>query len=66
MFLSQIVNVATPKPEVEVADLFRRSLADYLKVGTLSEWEWKTVQLIMKYRTAAMGGYWQQCDQCGQ
>ena len=55
MLLSQFIRVATPKPAVEVADIFRQYLDDYLKVGPLSPQEWQAVQAIMKYLTAAMG-----------
>lgn len=66
MILSQLIKVVPPKPEVEVADIFREHLDEYRQQYGLSPQERKAAQDIMKCRTAAMGGYLQQCDDCGK
>ena len=64
MVLSEIIKVVPPKPELEVADIFREHLDEYRQQYGLSPQEYKAAQAIMKCRTAAMGGYLQQCEDC--
>lgn len=60
------VAVATEKPTHELADVFRHYFDDYLRYHHCTEQEFKAVNAILRCRTAAMGGYVQACDRCGQ
>ena len=56
------------KPELEVADIFRRYAPDYRKNhgGSLSPDQHRVMRAIELCRTAALGGHIDECDHCGQ
>lgn len=64
--LSSLIDVATVKPAVEVADIFRLYFDDYLKAYHCTPEEFAAVNAIIACRTAAAGGFIRQCDQCGK
>lgn len=66
MLLNAFVDVATTKPEYEVADIFREYFDDYLKKYHCTEQEFKAVNDILRCRTAALGGHIWVCDHCGK
>lgn len=65
MILASMIDVATVKPAVEIADIFRLHFEEYLKQYHCTPEEFAAVKAIMKCRTAAMGGHMRSCDQCG-
>lgn len=66
MILTSLIDVATVKPAVEAADIFRLYFADYLKAYHCTPEEFAAVDAIIACRTAAAGGFIRQCDQCGK
>lgn len=66
MLLSSLIDVATVKPAVEVADIFRLHFDDYLKQYHCTPEEFAAVRAIIHCRTATAGGFIRQCDQCGK
>ena len=70
MVLASFIDVATVKPAVEVADIFRAQRApdfdEYLKAYHCTAEEFAAVRALIKCRTAAAGGFIRQCDQCGK
>ena len=66
MFLGSFIDVATVKPAVEVADIFRLHFDDYLKLYHCTPEEFAAVQAIIQCRTAALGGHIRTCDGCGK
>lgn len=66
MILRSLVDVATTKPEIEVADIFRQHFDDYLQGHHCTREEFAAVRAIMNCRTAAMGGHVRVCDGCGK
>lgn len=65
MLLTSLIDVATVKPAIEVADIFRLDFDDYLKTHHCTAEEFAAVNAIIKCRTAAMGGHIRCCDSCG-
>lgn len=65
MILASLVDVATVKPTVEVADIFRLHFDEYLQQYHCTAEEFAAANAIMKCRTAAMGGHVRCCDRCG-
>ena len=55
------------RPELEVADVFRRYGAAYRQqhAGSLSRGQRRVMSAIELCRTAALGGHLEQCDSCG-
>ena len=55
------------RPQLEVADVFRRHGDDFLERygGTLSSVQRRALREIAVCRTAALGGHVETCDQCG-
>lgn len=66
MLLKRIVAVGTTKPEHEVADIFREFGAAYRRKYPTSWKQRKVMNEIVNCRTAALGGYVEQCDTCGK
>jgi Putative transposase/Transposase zinc-binding domain len=66
MILTSLIDVATVKPAVEVADIFRLHFDDYLKAYHCTPEEFAAVNAIIACRTATAGGFIRQCDQCGK
>ena len=66
MVLRSLVHVATKKPEVELADVLRLHLADYLQKYHCTAAEMRALTAIMNCRTALLGGHVRICDACGQ
>lgn len=59
-----VIVYGTPKPEVELADVFNLYGEEYLKNHTLSKSRRDAIHDIMRCRTAALGGHVDQCDEC--
>ena len=66
MILTSLIDVATVKPAVEVADIFRRHFDEYLKEYHCTAEEFAAVRALIKCRTAAAGGFIRQWDRCGR
>ncbi len=66
MVLASFIDVATVKPAVEVADIFRLHFDEYLQTHHCTPEEFAAVRALIKCRTAAAGGFIRQCDQCGK
>jgi hypothetical protein len=64
MLLKGSVLVGTTKPEFEVADVFRKFGAAYRRKYPTSWKQRKVMSEIVNCRTAALGGYVEQCDTC--
>ena len=66
MILASLIDVATVKPAVEVADIFRLHFDDYLKTHHCTAEEFAAVNALIRCRTAALGGHVRVCDHCGR
>lgn len=66
MLFSAFVKVVTTRPEYDIADIFRQYWREYQRRYGLSERQWSVVWNIIRCRTAALGGYIEQCDTCGK
>lgn len=66
MLLKRFVAVGTTKPEYEVADVFRKFGAAYRRRYPTSWKQRKVMSEIANCRTSALGGYVEQCDECGK
>jgi len=66
MLLKGVVKVSTERPKYEVADIFRRYMDEYRRKYKVSLQQLKAINAIMQCRTAALGGYIRQCDECGK
>lgn len=64
--LDRLLDVATVKPAVDLADVFADYFADYLKVAHCTAEQFAAVNAILKCRTAALGGHLRVCDTCGR
>ena len=60
------VAVRTEKPQFEVADVFREYGAAYRRAYPLTEEQSKALWAIANCRTAALGGFVEQCDACAK
>jgi hypothetical protein len=56
---------ASARRRLEVADIFRRHGADFLKRHALEPRQCKVVTALAACRTAALGGHLEVCHQCG-
>ncbi len=65
MLLASLLAERT-RPEHSVAEVFRRWIDDYRGQYKLSYQQAKAVNAICKCRTASLGGYLNQCDNCGK
>lgn len=54
-----------PKPEYEVADIFRQYGEAYRRNYKLTSWQYKVMWDIEHCRTATLGGHVDECDTCG-
>ncbi len=61
----RIVIEGTPKPEVELADVFRLHGEEYLRAHNVSSEKRRVMRDITICRTAALGGHVDECDECG-
>ena len=61
--MTQIIK--TQKPRLEVADILRKHITDYLDAYSLSPQQYKILFNLLNCRTANMGGHIERCDQCG-
>jgi hypothetical protein len=66
MVLRSVIDVATVKPALEVADIFRLHFDEYLQKYHCTPEEFAAVNAIIKCRTAALGGHLRICDGCGK
>lgn len=64
--LRGLIDVATVKPTIELADVLAEHFADYLKVAHCTAAQFAAVNAILKCRTAALGGHLRVCDVCGR
>ena len=55
----------TPRPSLEVADIFRHYAAPYLMSHRASPQQQRVMRVLQACRTAVLGGHVEQCDQCG-
>ncbi len=64
--LERLLDVATVKPTLELADVLAEHFDDYLKVAHCTAAQFAAVNAILKCRTAALGGHLRECDVCGR
>jgi len=64
--VDSFVKVGTVKPEFEVADVIRQYGDAYRRKYHVSWEQEKAMRDIVKCRTAALGGYVEECDTCGR
>lgn len=57
--------IKTQKPHLEIADILRNHITDYLDTYPLSPQQYKIVFNLLNCRTAKLGGHLQRCDHCG-
>jgi hypothetical protein len=55
----------SPRPALEVADIFRQYAEPYLREHGASAQQRRVLRDIGSCRTAALGGHVEQCDRCG-
>ena len=60
----RVIVLGTPKPEVELADVFRLYADEYLSMRGASTEQHKVMRDITHCRTAALGGHVDECDHC--
>jgi hypothetical protein len=66
MLLAPLLKEKTARPKHSIAEVFRRWLDDYREQYELSYQQTKIINAICKCRTAALGGYLNECDTCGK
>jgi len=66
MLLQSFVEVGTKKPKYELADIFREYGEAYRREYYTTYKQRKVMRDIIECRTAALGGYLEQCDACGR
>ena len=66
MLLKTFVAMGTTKPKFEVADVFREYGREYRQKYGVSWKQLKVMLLIERCRTAVMGGFVDECDECGK
>jgi hypothetical protein len=66
MLLGELIQVGTIKPKFEVADVFRKYGDAYRRKHHVSWEQSKAMRDIVNCRTAALGGYVEQCDTCAR
>lgn len=66
MLLKAFVTVETQRPEWDIADVFRKYWREYRQTYGADPWQEQVAQHIMDCRTAKLGGYARQCDNCGK
>ena len=64
MLMGGVIEVATVKPEYEVADVFRQYGAAYRRKYFVTDEQRRAMRDIINCRTAALGGYVEQCNAC--
>ena len=64
--LGRLIDVATVKPTIELADVLAEHFGDYLKVAHCTPEQFAAVNAILKCRTAALGGHLRECEVCGR
>ena len=57
--------IKTQKPPLEIADILRNHITDYLDTYPLSPQHYKIVFNLLNCRTAKLGGHLQRCEHCG-
>ena len=66
MLLESFVAVGTVKPKYEVADVIRQYGDAYRRKYHVSWEQEQAMRDIVRCRTAALGGYVEECDRCGR
>jgi hypothetical protein len=66
MLLKAVVDIATTRPQWDIADIFRKHWREYQRRYGLSDHQARVIRHITECRTAALGGYRTQCDNCGK
>ena len=56
--------IKTQKPRLQIADILRNHIADYLDTYPLSPQQYKIVFHLLNCRTAKLGGHLERCDHC--
>jgi hypothetical protein len=59
-----VIIYGTPKPEVELADVFLLYGQHYLKGHNVSKNQRRAIRDITRCRTAELGGHVDVCDEC--
>lgn len=59
-----ILSENTPKPRVELADIFRLHGEQYCQTHQLTPEQYKVFHAIVNCRTSVLGGHIEQCSQC--
>lgn len=66
MRLKNVAAMGTTRPAVEVADVFRRYGEAYRRKHQMTAGQRKVMEAIVNCRTAALGGYVEECEACGR
>lgn len=66
MLLDAFIRVATVKPQYEVADVLREHGEEYRSQYFVTDEQRRAIRDIINCRTAALGGYVEECDACGR
>jgi hypothetical protein len=66
MLLKPLVQVGTVRPKYDIADVFRQYGAAYRREHPVTWQQHKVMRDIVQCRTAALGGYVEQCLDCGR
>ena len=66
MLLDSFVRVGTKKPKYEMADIIREYGEEYRRRYYTTPEQRKVMKDIVACRTAALGGYVEQCEECGK
>ena len=55
----------TKKADLEIADILRRYLPEYLRTHQLTQKQFRVFRSLISCRTGALGGHMMACDHCG-
>jgi hypothetical protein len=66
MLLKALVQVEIQRPEWDIADVFRHYWREYRQRHGADPWQEQVARHISECRTAKLGGYARQCDNCGK
>jgi len=66
MLLKALVQVETQRPEWDIAEVFRKYWREYRQRYGADPWQEEVARHIRDCRTAKLGGYARQCDNCGK
>lgn len=66
MLLKALVDVATTRPQWDIADILRQYWREYQRRYGTTDQQAMVIRHLSECRTAALGGYKAQCDTCGK